>query len=155
VKLLKLVLSLGLIVVVNLIGWVFSKPGVDSWYHSLNKPSFTPPSYVFSIVWPILYILIGLCLFAMLIRSKPNRLKFYSYLIYAIQLFLNVIWSYLFFTIHNLNLALIDIYLLLLSILVYMLLVVRWCRPAFYLFIPYAIWVLFACVLYTRLWVLN
>lgn len=153
-KFVKLLFSLVIVLVLLFIGSLSSENVIDTWYADLNKPSFTPPNIVFPIVWPILYVLIGLSLFAMLVK-KTNRPSIYSYSLFVIQLFLNGVWSYLFFTLHNFNLALIDIYLLLLVIVLYMFSIRKTCRAAFFMFIPYLLWVAFASVLFTNLWILN
>ena len=77
--------------------------GTDSWYLSLNKSELNPPSYVFGIVWPILYILMMISAF--LAYEKV-------FLFFIIQLFFNDAWSWLFFRFQMPLIALLDIYLL-------------------------------------------
>ena len=77
--------------------------GTDSWYLSLNKSELNPPSYVFGIVWPILYIL--MIVSAFLAYKKV-------FLFFIIQLFFNATWSWLFFRFQMPLIALLDIYLL-------------------------------------------
>ena len=77
--------------------------GTDSWYLSLNKSELNPPSYVFGLVWPILYIF-------MLVSAFLAHKKIFS--LFFVQLFFNAIWSWLFFRFQMPLVALLDIYLL-------------------------------------------
>ena len=112
--------------------------GTDSWYLLLNKSELNPPSYVFGIVWPILYIL-------MMVSAFLAHKKVFS--IFIIQLFFNAAWSWLFFRFQMPLIALLDIYLLI-AINIYILnLMYKENKLAFFLFIPYVIWISFASYL--------
>ena len=110
----------------------------DSWYLSLVKSELNPPSYVFGIVWPILYIL-------MMVSAFLAYRRIFS--IFIIQLFFNAAWSWLFFRFQMPLVALLDIYLLI-AINIYILnLMNKENKLAFFLFIPYVIWISFASYL--------
>ena len=112
--------------------------GNDSWYLSLNKSELNPPSYVFGIVWPILYIL--MIVSAFLAYKKV-------FLFFIIQLFFNATWSWLFFRFQMPLIALLDIYLLI-AINIYILnLMYKENKLSFFLFIPYVFWISFASYL--------
>jgi tryptophan-rich sensory protein len=112
--------------------------GADSWYLSLDKSRLNPPSYVFGIVWPILYIL-------MMVSAFLAHKKIFS--IFIIQLIFNAAWSWLFFRFQMPLIALLDIYLLI-AINIYILnLMYKENKLAFFLFIPYIIWISFASYL--------
>ena len=112
--------------------------GTDSWYLSLNKSELNPPSYVFGIVWPILYIL--MIVSAFLAYKKV-------FLFFIIQLFFNATWSWLFFRFQMPMIALLDIYLLI-ALNIYILnLMYKENKLSFFLFIPYVVWVSFASYL--------
>ena len=112
--------------------------GTDSWYLSLNKSELNPPSYVFGIVWPILYIL--MIVSAFLAYKKV-------FLFFIIQLFFNAAWSWLFFRFQMPLIALLDIYLLI-AINIYILnLMYKENKLSFFLFIPYVFWISFASYL--------
>ena len=112
--------------------------GTDSWYLLLNKSELNPPSYVFGIVWPILYIL-------MMVSAFLTHKKIFS--IFIIQLFFNAAWSWLFFRFQMPLIALLDIYLLI-AINIYILnLMYKENKLAFFLFIPYVVWISFASYL--------
>ena len=112
--------------------------GTDSWYLSLNKSELNPPSYVFGIVWPILYIL--MIVSAFLAYKKV-------FLFFIIQLFFNATWSWLFFRFQMPLIALLDIYLLI-ALNIYILnLMYKENKLSFFLFIPYVVWISFASYL--------
>ena len=112
--------------------------GNDSWYLLLDKSELNPPSYVFGIVWPILYIL-------MTVSAFLAHKKVFS--IFIIQLFFNAAWSWLFFRFQMPLIALLDIYLLI-AINIYILnLMYKENKLAFFLFIPYVVWISFASYL--------
>ena len=112
--------------------------GTDSWYLLLEKSDLNPPSYVFGIVWPILYIL-------MMISAFLSYQKIFS--IFIIQLFFNAAWSWLFFRFQMPLIALLDIYLLI-ALNIYILnLMYKENKLAFFLFIPYVVWISFASYL--------
>ena len=112
--------------------------GTDSWYLLLDKSELNPPSYVFGIVWPILYIL-------MIVSAFLAHKKIFS--IFIIQLFFNAAWSWLFFRFQMPLIALLDIYLLI-AINIYILnLMYKENKLAFFLLIPYVVWISFASYL--------
>ena len=110
----------------------------DSWYLLLNKSELNPPSYVFGIVCPILFIL-------MMVSAFFAYKKVFS--IFIVQLLLNAAWSWLFFRFQMPLIALLDIYLLI-AINIYILnLMYKENKLAFFLFIPYVVWISFASYL--------
>ena len=112
--------------------------GTDSWYLLLDKSELNPPSYIFGIVWPILYIL-------MMVSAYLAHKKIFS--IFITQLFFNAVWSWLFFRFQMPLIALLDIYLLI-ALNIYILnLMYKENKIAFFLFIPYVAWISFASYL--------
>ena len=112
--------------------------GTDSWYLSLNKSELNPPSYVFGIVWPILYIF-------MLVSAFLAHKKIFS--LFTVQLFFNAIWSWLFFRFQMPLVALLDIYLLIVINIYILNLMYKENKLAFFLFVPYVLWISFASYL--------
>jgi benzodiazapine receptor len=112
--------------------------GTDSWYLLLNKSKLNPPGYVFGIVWPILYVL-------MMISAFLAYRRIFS--IFIIQLFFNAAWSWLFFRFQMPLIALLDIYLLIAINIYISNLMYKENKLAFFLFIPYVIWISFASYL--------
>ena len=93
---------------VGVLGSFFTSSAIPVWYANLIKPVFSPPNWLFAPVWTLLYILMGVSLY--LIWSKKNDKKVKNALrLFGMQLFLNAIWSPVFFGAKNLFLALIII----------------------------------------------
>ena len=112
--------------------------GTDSWYLSLNKSELNPPSFVFGIVWPILYIF-------MMVSAFLAHKKIFS--LFTVQLFFNAIWSWLFFRFQMPLVALLDIYLLIVINIYILNLMYKENKLAFFLFVPYVLWISFASYL--------
>ena len=112
--------------------------GTDSWYLGLIKSDLNPPGYVFGIVWPILYFLMGITIW-----RTYNAIKNLFY----IQLFLNAIWSWLFFSFHLPLIALLDIWLLIFINIKILLLILKEDMLAAVLHTPYIMWLFFASYL--------
>ena len=112
--------------------------GTDSWYLSLNKSELNPPSYVFGLVWPILYIF-------MMVSAFLAHKKIFS--LFFVQLFFNAIWSWLFFRFQMPLVALLDIYLLIVINIYILNLMYKENKLAFFLFVPYVLWISFASYL--------
>ena len=135
-KKIKLVIA---VILAAMIGSLAStQASSDLWYLSLNKSELNPPSYVFGIVWPILYVL-------MMISAYLAYKKIYG--IFLIQLVFNAAWSWLFFRFQMPLISLIDIYLLVALNLYISALMYRENKLAFILFIPYVLWISFASYL--------
>ena len=112
--------------------------GTDTWYLGLVKSNLNPPGYVFGIVWPILYLLMGITIW-----------RTYSVIknLFYVQLFLNAIWSWIFFSFHLPLIALLDIWLLIFINLKILLLISKEDKLAAFLFAPYIMWLFFASYL--------
>src|SRR3989344_4674537 len=91
-----LVISLIAVYVIAFLGSIFTASSTNSeWYQSI-KPSITPPNFVFPIVWNILFFLIALSIYFVWENSKKKQKK-NLLIIFGANLFLNVLWSALFF----------------------------------------------------------
>lgn len=141
------------------VGFVSSyttQSSVDTWFPTLEKPSFNPPNWVFAPVWSMLYIFMGVAAGRVWDRIDFDRDRVRNALVFFwIQLALNALWSILFFYFHNPMLALIEIVLLWLMIYETYLKFKAIDKIAGWLFIPYLIWVAFATVLNASIWWLN
>ena len=122
-------------------------------YGMLARPSFSPPGVVFPIVWSILYLLIGISFYLIWVALGMDKQR--AFVMFYIQLFLNFIWSPIFFGIEQRFLALVILALLWGSILLMIYAFYKISKPAAYLLFPYFIWVSFAGVLNYAFWVLN
>lgn len=142
----KLLFSFGASFSAAAIGSVATFANIPTWYETLEKPAFTPPSWVFSPVWSVLYILIGLSLY-WLWTSQIATGKAWAYGLYVGQLGLNALWSLVFFGGHWLELSVVVIGALWLCIAASIWVFYRISRLASYAFIPYLLWISFATYL--------
>jgi tryptophan-rich sensory protein len=154
-KLWKLILAILLCELIGFISSFFTVSSISSWYAVLNKPSFNPPNYIFGPVWTLLYALIGISLYFVLTAKAKKDLKKKAYLIFTIQLILNFFWSIIFFGMHQILPAFIEIIFLWLAILINMIVFHKISRLSTWLLMPYWLWVSFASLLNFSLWMLN
>jgi len=151
---LKLVGSIFICFLPGIIGGFFTANNLYPWYDTLVKPSFNPPSWVFSPVWTTLYTLMGISLFLVL-KVEDSIDKKQGLVFLAIQLVLNGLWSIVFFGLHQILWAFVVIILLLLFIILSILKFYKVSRLVAYILIPYLLWVSFATVLNFSLYQLN
>jgi tryptophan-rich sensory protein len=137
------------------IGSLFTVPAIPGWYAGLAKPAFNPPNWIFGPVWSLLYLLMGLAAGLVILKSPSTKAAKWGLALFAVQLVLNALWSYLFFGLHAIPLALADIILLFFFILATLIAFHRTSPPAAYLLLPYLLWVGFAAVLTHSIWTLN
>ena len=136
------------------IGGAVTTPKIATWYAALAKPSWNPPNWIFGPVWSVLYLCMAIA--AWLVWRQGGLAGAATPLaLFAVQLVLNLAWSWLFFGFENPGLAFVDIILLWAAIAATM--VAFWFRSAIagILFVPYLAWVSFAAVLNFVVWRLN
>jgi len=133
-------------------GWATSA-SVGTWYQTLAKPAFNPPDWIFAPVWSALYLMIAIAGWRAWRRGGTEARL--ALAVYAVQLVLNLSWSFVFFGARLIGPALLVIAALLAAIVVNAALFWRLDRPAGALLVPYAAWVSFAAVLNAALWRLN
>lgn len=136
------------VVVCLLIGWLSSllnSSPIDTWYPMLEKSSFTPPNYVFPIVWGVLYILIGVSVG--LLYNVHNISKRPLLLLFAVQLLLNVSWNFFFFYMQSPILGLANMLILVILGAAYFIGTMWIKRSSALFFLPYLMWILFATYL--------
>jgi translocator protein len=121
---------------------------VLTWFPTLIKPSFNPPSWLFGPVWTTLYIMMAVAAWLVWLRQG-------SLVLFYVQLALNFAWSLLFFGLHSPALALVDIVAMWVLILLTLLAFWKIDRRAGWLLVPYLAWVSFASVLNASIWWLN
>jgi len=149
-------LLIGFIVACNLIGvvgaiWTSSD---GAWYKGIKKPSFNPPSFVFGPVWTLLFTLMGIAFYLVWVSPSSN-IRTIALTLFVVQFILNVLWSYIFFGLHNPFWALIEIGFLLVGILATGVWFYFVNGFAGYLMVPYFVWVGFASFLNYSIWKLN
>lgn len=139
---------------VSAVGGAVTASSVGGWYAGLEKPGFNPPDWVFAPVWTVLYLMMAVAGWQVWRRAgfRDGRI---ALALFAIQLALNLAWSFLFFGLRRIDLALVEIVVLLAVILLTTIHFWRIDRIAGLLFVPYAAWVAYALVLNVSLLVLN
>jgi translocator protein len=174
----KFIISILICQAAGLVGSFFTTPKIKTWYDIINKPSFTPPGWFIGLVWTILFLLMGVSLylawennFKCQISDKDKKIKAWNrfskklwtgtwreenaILIFALQLFLNILWSILFFGLQSPGLAFFELIMLWWAILYTIANFYRISKTAAYLLIPYICWVSFAGFLNFILWRMN
>lgn len=154
-KLLKILAFIIFCELVGIVGSYFTISSIPNWYATLNKPFFNPPNFLFGPVWTLLYALMGIS--AYLIWEKGIKKKDIkeALKLFTIQLFLNGIWTPIFFGAKELFVALIVILIMWVFILKTILKFRKINKIASYLLIPYLLWVSFASLLNFSIWYLN
>lgn len=151
----KISISVGLCLLIGFIASLATQTTVESWYPTLEKPIFNPPSWVFGPVWGLMYVIMGVA--AGIVWSKGFYHKWVKTALYhfLLQLILNGAWSLIFFGLMEPFWALLDI----IALFILLVFTIKWFRvvsdTAAYLLFPYALWVLFAAALNFEIWRLN
>ena len=152
---LKLLISIVACQSAGLIGSIFTVKAIPTWYAALQKPSFTPPNWLFAPAWGTLYLLMGISAFLIWRKGLDNSQVKRALFIFAIQLALNALWSVVFFGLESPLYGVIVIVALWIAILLTMLKFFKISAVAFWLLLPYLLWVTFAAVLNISVWILN
>ena len=152
----KIALFVILCLAVGFMSSIITRDNVITWFPTIKKPFFNPPSWLFAPVWTSLYIAMGVAAGLVWNQiSQTHEIVKKALTFFAIQLVLNAMWSYIFFGLHNILLALIEIVLLWLFIFETYKQFKNINKIAGYLFIPYLCWVGFATILNASLFYLN
>ena len=151
----KLIVAIGICELAGIVSGLLSRSEFSSWYSTLEKPSWNPPSWVFGPVWTLLYLMMGIALWLVWKHPAPESVKQRAMWVFALQLFLNFWWSILFFNLHSPELAFVDIIMMLIAIAITILLFFRISRMAACLLVPYLAWVGFATALNYTLMIMN
>ena len=151
---LGLVVFVVVCLVVSGIGGAITATSVGGWYQDLQKPPFNPPDAVFAPVWTTLYLFMAVAGWRVW-RTARYQAGRKALIVFALQLMLNVTWSFLFFGLQRIDLALFEIVVLLVVIVANGIMFARIDRLAGALFGPYVIWVAYATLLNASLWFLN
>lgn len=139
----------------GLLGALLTTTGPGSWYDTLVKPAFTPPSWVFGPVWTTLYVLMGVSLYLVLMEWRDGTDVQIPLALFGIQLVLNILWSFFFFGLKSPSTGLAGILLLWVFILATIISFFKIHRTATLLLLPYLTWVSLASYLNYAILVLN
>ena len=155
ISIVKMVISLAIPLIVGGISAALSSEGMAS-YGNMNKPPLSPPAGTFPIAWTILYILMGFASYLIIMSEADPGIKMGAIIVYAIQLFMNFMWSIIFFNRGEYLIAFIWLLILLFVVILcaYWFFGIR--RLAGYLLIPYILWLTFAAYLnFGAYWLLK
>lgn len=137
------------------LGAISTVANVKTWYRTLRKPSWNPPSWLFGPVWIVLYLMMGVASW-LVWRERDRDPEAHDALkLYGVQLALNAIWTPLFFSLHRIGLAAVEIVVLWGAILATIARFYRVLPAAGLLLVPYHLWTTFASVLNVTIWRLN
>ena len=150
----KLIVSIAVPLLAGGVGAVVTTPAISTWYVTLNKPWFTPPGWLFGPVWILLYILMGLALF-LVWRSPKSRTRDIGIALFAVQLAVNVFWSFAFFGLENTLYGVLTIIPLWVLIAATIFQFYKVSKGAAFLMVPYILWVSIATALNTAVYLLN
>ncbi len=149
-----LIFSILLPQLVGTVGALFTFPSIASWYMLLEKPSFTPPDWLFGPVWSTLYVLMGISLF-LVVRHAIKGSSIRAVQLFFLQLFLNLLWSIVFFGSHSIGGGLVVIITMWFLIVLTILKFAKISQTASLLLLPYLAWVTFATYLNFAIFMLN
>lgn len=127
------------------IGGIFSNTEM---YKMLINPPFAPPSILFPIVWTILYAIMGITSY--MVRDNKKAIR-----VYLVQLFINVLWTLIFFNFKKYLLSFIWIIILIILVLIMIIRFYKVNKNAGLLNIPYLLWLIFASYLTLGVYILN
>ncbi|HVD99069.1 MAG TPA: TspO/MBR family protein [Cytophagaceae bacterium] len=139
----------------GILSGIISGSSMNTWYYSLNKPSWNPPSEIFGFVWGILYFLMAIALWIVWKKDVVHAEKRKALFWFFLQLFFNFCWSFFFFGRQSLVLALSDIFILDILVLITIVRFDAISRKAAWLMVPYMLWICFATVLNYTIWSMN
>lgn len=144
-KSISIALSVAVCLFVGYLSNLLQAESLATWYPTLNKAPLTPPGWVFAVVWSILYVLIGIS--AGLLLAGNNVTKRLLLALFAVQLFFNLLWSFCFFTMQSVTLGVAVLFMLVVMALAYFFGAFLVERKVAYFFLPYLLWLFFACYL--------
>lgn len=124
-------------------------------YENVKQPPLAPPGWLFPVVWSILFLLMGISLYLVWVSKADPQQKKTAYAVFALQLFMNFIWSPIFFNMRRYLFAFVILLILWVLIIIMITLFYRISKPAGLLQIPYLLWVTFAGYLNLGIYLLN
>ena len=153
-KKLELLISIGIAELVGLLSGVFAGNS-GAFYKTLQLPPLAPPGWVFPVAWTLLYALMGIAAYLVYQSDTDKKQKNNALTVYGIQLFVNFMWSIVFFNLKWLGFSIVVILLLDLLIIIMISLFYNINKYAAYLLLPYLAWALFATYLNIGIYYLN
>jgi tryptophan-rich sensory protein len=137
------------------VGGIATSSSVSTWYLTLEKPSWNPPSWLFGPVWTLLYILMGVAVWLVWRAGFDTPGVRGALILFGVQLLFNLAWSFVFFGMRQVGWALVEIIATWVLILATLLAFYQLRPAAGWLLVPYQLWVTFATALNATIWWLN
>ncbi len=125
-----------------------------AWYDKLHQPNFTPPKLLFAPIWTILYFMIGIAFNKIWQAKQTKLLRKFTIIILILHFISNLIWTYIFFSMRRIDIALYDIAFIWVS-LITLIIITRKIKSVFLWLLPYLAWVSFALILNFAVYQLN
>jgi translocator protein len=150
----SLIIIAAITILGQILGGRFSATG-KMWYRTLNLPTITPPDWIFGVVWTTIYILTAICVYRVWNDARFASQRTWLVILFAINLILNIGWSYIFFQLHMILGALllsIALEILTLALFTTIFQTSQWLSL---LLLPYVLWGGFAIYLNYLVWILN
>lgn len=152
----KLVISIVACEAIGGAGSIFTIGAIPTWYTTIQKPSFNPPNWLFGPIWTTLFFLMGVSLYLIWTSTGASRSgRNLAFVTFAVQFALNLLWSALFFGLHQIFFGLVEIIVLWGAIALAISASYRVSRVSASLLLPYIAWVTIAALLNYYVWVLN
>ena len=150
-----LIKNLAIPLLVGIISGFATKSANEEFSMNAVQPSFTPPPWVFPVVWTILYILMGISAYLIETSNYNTGKKNRALITYYISLLFNFCWSFIFFTFNQYLFAFIWLLILLALVIIYTIKYFKISTTAGVMNIPYIIWLIFAGILNFSVYLLN
>jgi translocator protein len=128
---------------------------LDSWYYSLKQPDWAPPDYMFGIIWTAIFAMIAVSGVLAWEKAPTRRDSEISLGLFALNGFLNLGWSFVFFRMERPDIAFYELIALWLSVLVLIVFCGRFSKWSAALLVPYIVWVTIAGLLNYQVVQLN
>ena len=130
--------------------WVNTR---DGWYRGLNQPPWQPPDFIFGLIWPYNFVVLGFA--AYVVSNRLSAVSVITYLtVFALSVAAALTWAFQFYRPHNLEAASIALSLVAALTVVLLVIAARASLPILVALLPYQIWVIIASFLswsYARL----
>ena len=152
-KVLTVIVCVAAVELAGLAVGMLTRAGTELYAQTIVKPPLSPPGVVFPVAWTILYALMGIGL--ALVILTPSETRGTAIALFAIQLVLNLAWSFIFFSAGNYAVALVEL-VAMLAVVVFMVIAFHRVEPlAAWLQVPYLAWLCFATYLNAGVLALN
>ena len=149
-----LIISLLITLCIGGLSGFLTRNSMDT-YAKYNRPLFSPPGFIFPIVWTVLFVLMAISAYLIYTSDAPKKDKANALFLYFLQLIINFLWPIIFFKLDMLLLGFLWI-VLLWVVVIFMIIGFYKIRPiAAFLQIPYLLWLSFAAYLNLGIYTLN